>query len=283
MYKTEKQLTTKQNKVIYEEVYFNADMSPSNYNNNGYLLTYPNKFSQNPSQDKSIGIRRIKVVPPMHSFTVAVEYDDGISKHKTDDFLCEYQSQNTFQEILVDLIPKFELNKDGVTYYMKYNYDKDKGELILESFKIGNVPEGNENEDGQGNIGEEVTFRFVCSNYSGYLSLWSLLNQFDEIPFNGLCNDDSYNEDSMIFFSNILFVNVWNRTPLYLHASFSDSKYHYVCMTDDYWEKPSKLFFDNVHGLEFTIYFTTDGVNKIVPYWANKLLELSFILRTNLM
>ena len=83
--------------------------------------------------------------------------------------------------------------------------------------------------------------------------------------------------------SSFNLTNVWNRTPLYVHASFSDSKNHYVCMTNDYWEKPSKLFYDNVHGLEFTIYFTTDGVNKIIPYYANKLLELSFILRTNLM
>ena len=48
MYRTEKQLTTKQNKVIYEEVYFNSNMTIENFNDNsGFLLTYPNKFSQN--------------------------------------------------------------------------------------------------------------------------------------------------------------------------------------------------------------------------------------------
>ena len=67
---------------------------------------------------------------------------------------------------------------------------------------------------------------------------------------------------------------------LYFHASFSDSKYHYVCKTNDYWEKPAKLFYDNINGLEFTVYFTTDGVHKIIPNWSNILLELSFILRT---
>ena len=78
MYRTEKQLTTKQNKVIYEEVYFNSNMTIENFNDNsGFLLTYPNKFSQNPSQDKSIGIRRIEVIPPAHSINVAVEFDNG--------------------------------------------------------------------------------------------------------------------------------------------------------------------------------------------------------------
>ena len=77
-----------------------------------------------------------------------------------------------------------------------------------------------------------------------------------------------------------LRITRWNRTPLYFHASFSDSKHHYVCKTNDYWEKPAKLFYDNVNGLEFTVYFTTDGVHKIVPRWGEILLELSFILRT---
>ena len=136
MYKTEKQLTTKQNKVIYEEVYFNTDMSQSNYGNNGYLLTYPNKFSQNPSQDKSIGIRRIKVIPPTHSFSIAAEYYDGRELHTTDYIACEYQSENTLQEILVDLIPKFDLTVNGVTYFTKYNYDPNKGELAFTAYKV---------------------------------------------------------------------------------------------------------------------------------------------------
>ena len=45
-------------------------------------------------------------------------------------------------------------------------------------------------------------------------------------------------------------------------------------------EKPAKLFYDNVNGLEFNVYFTTDGIHKIIPIWSNILLELSFILRT---
>ena len=262
MYKTEKQLTTKQNKVIYEEVYFNTDMSQSNYGNNGYLLTYPNKFSQNPSQDKSIGIRRIKVIPPTHSFSIAACYYDG-ERHETNYIACEYQSENTLQEILVDLIPKFDLTVNQVTYCMKYNYDPNKGELAFTAYKV------------QGGQTQEIPILdFEFSNRTDYNSFLSMLNQpyYQDLP-----------DEGSIGLNIIKCANVWNRTPLYVHASFSDSKNHYVCMTNDYWEKPSKLFYDNVHGLEFTIYFTTDGVNKIVPYSANKLLELSFILRTNLM
>ena len=259
MYRTEKQLTTKQNKVIYEEVYFNSNMTLENFNDNsGFLLTYPNKFSQNPSQDKSIGIRRIEVIPPAHTINVAVEFDNGAAI--TPSINCEYQSTNTLQEILVDMFSQLRINN----YSIEYSFDKYNGNLTLGAF----------------NNNQSVTFRFVCSNLFYYQQLWELFNQRGETPFEGYITDNFFNSTSTSFVNNYIFSNVWNRTPLYFHASFSDSRYHYVCKTNDFWEKPAKLFFDNVHGLEFNIYFTTDGIHKITPFYAIKLLELSFILRT---
>lgn len=261
MYKTERQLTTKQNKVIYEEVYFSSDIEDKNFNNNnGFLLTYPNKFSQNPSQDKSIGIRRIEVIPPTHSINVAVEFNDGQNTYITPFITCEYQSTNTLQEILVDMCSQLITNN----CFLSYAYDKLRG--ILKFVAINN--------------NRQIHFRFVCINGVCYRELWQLFNQHGEIPFEQFLQDNNFNNNSLMFVNSYEFYNVWNRTPLYLHASFSDSKHHYVCKTGDYWEKPSKLFFDNVYGLEFNIYFTTDGYHKITPFYANKLLELSFILRT---
>ena len=256
MYKTEKQLTTKQNKVVYEEVYFNSDMTQENYNE-GYRLTYPNKFSQNPSQDKSIGIRRVEVIPSPHSINVGVEYN-GVG---TSQFVsCEYQSDNTLQEILINLLPQLTKNN----CYLVYAFDKMTGKLSIAAM----------------NNGVQTTFRFVCRTLAEYSQLWALFNQPGDIPFESYLLDSNFNTTSLSFVQRYDFTNVWNRTPLYFHASFSDSKYHYVCKTDDYWEKPGKLFFDNVHGLEFQVYFTTDGVHKVIPFYAVKLLELSFILRT---
>ena len=62
-YKSEKAFTKNQlKKLVYEEVYMNNDMTINNYNpNTGYQLNYPQFFSSNPSQDKSIAPRRIQV------------------------------------------------------------------------------------------------------------------------------------------------------------------------------------------------------------------------------
>ena len=272
MYRTEKQLTTKQAKKTYEEVYFEGDFDLSRYNDNsGFLLTYPNKFSQNPSQDKSIGIRRIDVDPGCHFIYVAVEYMDGQASIVTPIYRGEYQSTNTFQEILVDLCSNL-LYKDQQNNEFTINgdYNPDKGSLYLYAVK----------QDANQQRRQQVPFRFVCGNYARYDKLWGLLNQLSDTPFDGYLQDNNFNEDSLAFVDEYRFTNAWNRTPLYFHASFSDSKHHYVCKTNDYWEKPAKLFYDNVNGLEFTVYFTTDGVHKIVPRWGEILLELSFILRT---
>ena len=273
MYRTEKQLTTKQNKKIYEEVYFENDFHLSNYKEtSGFLLTYPNKFSQNPSQDKSIGIRRIDLDPGSYFLYIAVEFQDGQQTITTPFYRGEYQSNNSLQEILVDLSNNLIYkNQDGtIIYKISYIYKPDEGVLKLYSVKI----------DGQQNQIQQLPFRFVCFTYDDYLRLWSLLNQLNGKPFEGYLQDEDYDIDSLTFVNEYNFTNVWNRTPLYFHASFSDSKYHYVCKTNDYWEKPAKLFYDNVNGLEFNVYFTTDGVHKIIPIWSNILLELSFILRT---
>ena len=258
MYRTEKQLTTKQNKKIYEEVYFENDFHLSNYKEtSGFLLTYPNKFSQNPSQDKSIGIRRIDVIPGCLYTYIAVEFQDDQQTVSTPIYRGEYQSNNSLQEILVDLSNNLIYkNQDGtIIYKISYIYKPDEGVLKLYSVKI----------DGQQNQIQQLPFRFVCFTHDDYLRLWSLLNQLNGKPFEGYLQDEDYDIDSLTFVNEYNFTNVWNRTPLYFHASFSDSKYHYVCKTNDYWEKPAKLFYDNVNGLEFNVYFTTDGFHKIIP------------------
>ena len=270
MYKTERQLTTKQNKVIYEEVYFEKDFDIDRYNDNsGFLLTYPNKFSQNPSQDKSIGIRRIDVDPGSHFIYTGIEYNDGQNTYLTPLYRGEYQSTNTFQEILVDLQTNLQYNQNNVLCWLNAEYNPETGELLF----VANMSVNGQNA-------QAVDFRFVCNTYQHYLQLHGLLNQRENIPFEKYLQDNNFNTNSLIFVPEYRFSNVWNRTPLYLHASFSDSKMHYACKTGDYWEKPAKIFFDNTHGLQFYIYFTTDGYHKIIPCWSNILLELSFILRT---
>ena len=115
-YKSEKAFTRNQlRKLVYEEVYMNNDMTINNYNpNTGYQLNYPQFFSSNPSQDKSIAPRRIQVSPSSHQFRLCISYKDAaLQVHSTNAyFLVDVLQDNTTQEIL-NFIRESSVCQDG--------------------------------------------------------------------------------------------------------------------------------------------------------------------------
>lgn len=268
-YKTEAQFTNRQStKLVYEEVYFNKDMTISNYNyNSGYELRYPQFFTANPSQDKSIAPRRVEVIPSAHQFRLCISFrDEEGQEHSTNQFfLIDALQGNTTQEILNLIRENSICTNNGITYGLRSIYDKTTGQLHFEGVDITNL--------------KAVEFRFMCPSKDDYNHFWMFLNQIGE-PFTNIAINNYYKQDSLIYLYSYELNNVWNRESLYVHTSFSNSQHHYMCLSTDYWEKPSKLFYGNVNDNAFFIYFTTDGVNKIIPYYANKLVELSFVLRT---
>ena len=267
-FKTERQFTTRQQKLIYEEVYFNNDMTINNYNPlTGYELKYPQFFTANPSQDKSIAPRRVKITPSAHQFRLCISYKDSQGQEHSNNnfFLVDILQGNTTQEILNYIREQSICNDNGTVYELRSLYDKTTGLLIFQGFNITNL--------------QFVDFRIMCPSYDDYAGFWKFLNQIDE-PFNDLKRNENYQLDSMMYVQIYSLNNVWNRETLYVHSSFSNSQHHYLCLSNEFWDRPSKLFYGNVNDNAFYIYFSTDGVNKIVPYYANKLIELSFVLRT---
>ena len=269
-YKSEKQFTKSQiKKLVYEEVYFNNDMTINNYNPyTGYQLQYPQFFSTNPSQDKSIAPRRIQITPSSHQFRLCISFRDAAAQeHSTNIFfLVDVLQGNTTQEILNFIRENSVCQDGGATYALRSVYDKMTGDLEFQAYNITNM--------------QPVEFKFMCPSYDDYMRFWEFLNQIGD-PFSNLQIDQNYTANSLIYTFQYQLNNVWNREILYVHSSFSNSQYHYLCLSSEFWEKPSKLFYGNVNDNAFYIYFTTDGVHKIIPYYANKLIELSFVLRTN--
>ena len=250
MFKTEKQFTERASKLIYEEVYFNSCMTEDNYDSaSGFRLKYPELFSANNSQDKSIAPRKIRIIPSAHQ----LKFDITIPTQIAPDIFSiqiDVTPENTTQEVLNEM--KRQLKEQTEDYDLIYDYDTMSGHLNL-------------------TINNGVPFFYLdFENDSDEEQLWKFFNQRRSPGF-GQAN-------AMI--NSIELDNCWNRDYLYVHASFSNSRYHYLCTSNDDWESPSKLFYDNVFGYDFFVYFTTNGITKIIPYYANKLIELSFVLRT---
>ena len=268
-YRTEKQLTTRQTKRVFEEVYFSENMTESNHNSTtGYLLKYPQQFAVNPSAEKSIAPRRVNITPSAMKFSLAIEYQTGQQALQTTPYkIYDITPENTVQEILYEICNDSLLQNQqlGTRYAIVPTYDRIKGTLSITAIDTN---------------GANIPFRFCLVNYDDYSAFWQFLNQ-PGIPFANLVADNNYNSNSTVLVNQYYFNNVWNRDLLYVHTSFSNSQKHYMCLCNEFWDKPSKLFFDNIHGSEFYLYFTTDGTNKITPWYANKLIELSFILRTS--
>ena len=180
----------------------------------------------------------------------------------------DFTSSNTLEECLNHMRDNFKVsvtaNETTTTYGLYYNFDKIRGVLRLWAIDSNNDP---------------VDFRFECVNYDEYNSMWSLFNQTGNPFYSDLENHNQYDIDLLPPQPGYEMVNVWSREPLYVHASFSSSKKHYLCRTGDFWFKPSKYYYDNITNNEFLIHFTTDGSHFIIPYDAIKFIELCFILR----
>ena len=267
-YPKESQFTGHASKRVYEEVYTNEDMTNDNVNTNtgSYTLHVPSMFASDLSQEKAISPRRVMCEPNAHIFYTRVSYwDNNGTQLATTPFVSfDFTSDNTMEECLNHLRDSLKITNGGVTYGLDYTYDKAQG--ILNLYAVDDAY-------------NSVNFRFECRDYTQYKEIWSLFNQTGN-PFYSAQNDTTqYNFDVLGPSPLYTLTNVWHREPLYVHATFSSSKKHYLCRTNDFWFKPSKYYYDNINCNDFGIFFTTDGSHFIIPYDGIKVIELCYILK----
>lgn len=283
-YKKESQFTNNASKRVFEEAYIDEDMpnESANPSTGVYMLRVPEMFATDLSQEKAISPRRVMCEPKPHTFVTRVKYFDPSTSAAlaTTNFVSfDFTTSNTLEECLNHMRDNFKISvtvgndeeEEGdeaqtiaVTYGLYYNFDKINGVLRLWAIDSQNTP---------------VDFRFECLNYDEYNSIWQLFNQTGNPFYSAQDDRTQYNTNVLAPQPGYQMINVWSREPLYVHASFSSSKKHYLCRTGDFWFKPSKYYYDNIANNEFFIHFTTDGSHFIIPYDAIKVIELCFILR----
>ena len=270
-YKKESQFTNNASKRVVEEVFTNEDMTNDkiDVSNGKYRLRTPQMFAADLSQEKAISPRRVMCEPNAHTFFTRLTFYIsqtaniiGSSPYVAFDFT----SENTLEECLNHMRTSLQYidNDNNITCGINYNYNKLTGALHIW---------------GLDNNNNSVDFRFECLDYDNYNEIWQLLNQQGNPFFSAQDDKTQYDINVLGPITIINLNNVWNREPLYVHASFSRSKKCYLCRTGDFWFKPSKYYYDNIANDEFFIFFTTDTTHWIIPYDAVKVIELCFILR----
>ena len=249
MFRSERDFTRRASKIKFEEAYFGDNLITSN---NTFLLKYPELFSCDKSLDKSIGVRRVQVNPFSDYIRFSVLYSHDFEVNISGACEIYVLPDNTMKEILTEM--KKQLDTD--VYLFNYIYDEITGEISFNATKRANS--------------ERVDFGFSFVDENDEKCFWSFFNQPAPVVNN------------LQFVKQIDLHNVWGRHKLYVHSSFSNSHKKYLCLTNDFWDTPNKIYKDNVHGVDCNIWFTTDGIHRIFPVTGNILIELSFVLRTNL-
>ena len=268
-FKKESQFTNNASKRVFEEVYTNEDMLDNRVNtsNGTYSLRTPEMFAADLSQEKAISVRRVMCEPKPHNLLTRIAFYNpqiAVVLASTDFITFNFTSLNNIDECLNVMRDRLRYEQNGTAYGINYSFEKLTGELNIWAID---------------NTNTNVYFRFECLDYNNYKSIWSLFNQIGNPFLSAQDNPALYDTDVLGPIGFLTLNNVWSREPLYVHASFSSSKKHYLCRTGDFWFKPSKYYYDNITNDLFDIYFTTDGTNKIIPYDAIKVIELCFILR----
>ena len=262
-YRTERQETTRQNKTRFEEAYFQTAFNVDNYNDNTKEYTYeiPQQFATNPSQEKMIGLRRVKLTPMMANFSLKVNYFSGDDSEESAMVDFQFQPENPLQEIIVQKIIEETTAAD---HTLAFNYDGYN--LVIWARDKDRNP-------------VQFYFEFSTNTRAEAEIFWRLLNQTGD-PFPDMLefNDDGSIGQSTAVYS-ITLTNVWSRKELHVHASFSNSMTRFLCLSDDFYEIVNKYFEDNTHRSTFSLSFTTNGTQKITPYSAQILTELCYKIR----
>ena len=279
MLTTEKQFNTKSTTDAFDEIYNNIDISVKEdyLAMNGYPFDYPKRWLNDPSMNKRIAIRRLDVIPSTHQFTLMITAPkikdtiigpDGkptevngwtktatipVTEHDNLIQVLDYMCREFTYEDTVG-------NRGGLRYY----YDNKKNELelyflnfmgVATDFKI---------------LEADFTFIDEEQNLENFLKFLNQDISDDKIKAaKSICTDQSIYKE---------FKEVWNRDRLYIHASFSTSRRHFIGKRGDFYQNLTLLYPPPTNESTFYIRFTSNGEKNILIRYCEFDIQLCFIV-----
>ena len=276
MFKSEKQFTLRASKIALEETFMNIDTPDTSFDPfTGYRFGYPQNWLANPSEQKMIGLRSLKITPSSHmillNLNITTPALDPIPSSVTADdsiplnwLITKNDTLEVIFQNLADLVARAypePVTVEAVQYLPRFNYGYDQStgqlQMIVRDMITNNqlLPFYFEDPD--------------TADKTNFAQFTYFMNQTDIPTVETIINTSSTIKT---------FPHVWDRENLFFHASFSTSRRNLIGQNNDFWQTPSKkyLFRDNTN--DFYVSFSTDGVHKIFPYYCKFYLELTFIL-----
>lgn len=267
MFKNENQFSRTASQLSIDEAYTNFDIDNDEIVSarEGYTFKYPQRWLSDPSLNKAIGIRRLNIIPTSHTFTLTLSVkrpkDAGAGSSPSPKTLhVRVMKSNTTEEILSYICEQFTAmynsdNKYTLTYTLY-----DDGSLNFECYLIKS---------------DVVAYSCEFTLKSGDKERNSI---YEFLRFLNQELNDTNRKILIRSSKSKKFDNVWDRSHIEFHASFSDAKYGFIGCNNDFYYKPNVLFNPPTDGPVFKIRFTIDGKKPILPRYCRFIVQLTFIL-----
>ena len=267
MFKNENQFSRTASQLSIDEAYTNFDIDNDEIVSarEGYTFKYPQRWLSDPSLNKAIGIRRLNIIPTSHTFTLTLSVtkptEAGAGTSPDSKTLhVRVMKSNTTEEILSYICEQFTAmynsdNKYTLTYTLY-----DDGSLNFECYLIKSDVVA---------YSCEFTLKSGDKERNSIYEFLRFLNQELNDTNRKILTRSSKSKK---------FDNVWDRSHIEFHASFSDAKYGFIGCNNDFYYKPNVLFNPPTDGPVFKIRFTIDGKKPILPRYCRFIVQLTFIL-----
>ena len=267
MFKNENQFSRTASQLSIDEAYTNFDIDNNEIVSarEGYTFKYPQRWLSDPSLNKAIGIRRLNIIPTSHTFTLTLSVtrpkDAGAGASPDPRTLhVRVMRSNTTEEILSYICEQFtDMYKSDNKYTLIYTLNDD-GSLNFECYLIKSDVDA---------YSCEFTLKSGDKERNSIREFLRFLNQETNVTNRQILTRSSKSKK---------FDNVWDRSHIEFHASFSDAKYGFIGCNNDFYYKPNVLFNPPTDGPVFKIRFTIDGKKPILPRYCRFIVQLTFIL-----
>ena len=266
-----------------------TDISLNYIPNTGFTFDYPQRWLNEENDFKAIGIRRLKVVPTSHVFSLILRViykfkNINKEEHSVDDlnYSVSITADNSFDEIIHNMIYAFN---EHLLKTRAYTYEKDVDNDILSDEFLGSFAAFTYTFDYKTG---DFTLKFSETTERNFDILEFSIDGgvYDNLAKNNLdfflkfLNQERTDENRnlLIHYSNDKhFTNVWDRQSLQFHASFSNNRRNFIGLNNDFYENPSIFYDPPTNKSDFWIKFTTDGRNQFIPRYCRFYIGLSFV------